>query len=121
MCRSISPPCRILQVDNRSTGVNRLKTLLGGQPQVAHLVAVDAVEAIFIARTRQLDMVLFDSAVPGMGAADMARILKEDPGTQSICVVAIGNGGGEEYQECDAALPEEFELVQLYEIVDQYV
>ncbi len=111
------PACRILQVDNRPTGVSRLKVMLSGYPQVRHLVANDAVEAIFTARTQRPDIVLFDSSVPGMSAADIARILKEDPLTESIGFVAIGECG----EECGAALPEGFELVQLSQVLGKCI
>ncbi|MFC6634901.1 ATP-binding protein [Microbulbifer taiwanensis] len=110
------PPCRLLQVDNRPTVINRLKSMLSGFSQVQHLVAADAVEAIFAARTQCPDVVLFDSSVPGMSATDMAQILKEDPLTECIRFVAIGECSGE---ECDAALPEGFELVQLSQVLQK--
>ncbi|WP_323847100.1 ATP-binding protein [Microbulbifer magnicolonia] len=111
------PPCRLLQIDNRPTGINRLKSMLNGAAQVQHLIAEDAVEAIFTARTLRPDIVLFDPAAPGMSATDLARILKEDPLTAEIRVVAIGecSGGG-----FDATLPEGFELAQLSQVMDRF-
>ncbi|WP_346839139.1 ATP-binding protein [Microbulbifer sp. SAOS-129_SWC] len=110
------PACRILQVANRPAGVNRLRTMLNGFSQVQLAVAEDAVEAIFAARTQCPDMVLFDAAMPGMAAADMAHILKEDPLTAGITFVAIGEYGGE---ECDAALPESYDLAQLCQVAEK--
>ncbi|WP_319024719.1 PAS domain-containing hybrid sensor histidine kinase/response regulator [Microbulbifer hainanensis] len=109
------PTCRILQIENRPTGVNRVKAMLSGFSQVLHLVASDAVEAIFAARTQGPDIVLFDPSMPGMSVADMARILKADPRTASVCFVAIGEYAGE---ECDATLPATFDLVQLCSVVE---
>ncbi|MGL6159311.1 ATP-binding protein [Microbulbifer sp.] len=110
------PPCRLLQVDNRPSGVNRLKGLLSGFSQVRHLAAADAVEAIFTARTRNPDIVLFDAALPGMSGAEMAHILREDPLTADIRFVAVGECSGE---ACDAALPEGFDLAQLCQVVEK--
>ena len=112
------PPCRLLQVDNRPTGINRLQSMLSRYTQVQHLVAGDAVEAIFTARTQRPDIVLFDSCMPGMSAADMARILKEDPLTRQVRFIAIGECCSE---ECDAGLPAAFELVQLCQAVKKCV
>ncbi|WP_234994964.1 hybrid sensor histidine kinase/response regulator [Microbulbifer donghaiensis] len=110
------PPCRLLQVENRPTAIERLKSMLSGSSQVQHLVATDAVEAIFTARTQGPDIVLFDCSVPGMSAADLARILKDDPLTKTIRFVAIGECREEEF---DATLPEEFELVQLCQVLER--
>lgn len=110
------PPCRLLQVDSRPSGVNRLKGLLSGFPQVRHLAAADAVEAIFTARTRNPDIVLFDAALPGMSGAEMAHILREDPLTAGIRFVAVGECSGE---ACDAALPASFDLAQLCQVVEK--
>ena len=110
------PACRILQVDSRPSAVSRLKVMLDAYSQVRLLAAADAVEAIFTARTQRPDLMLFDASVPGMSAADMARILREDPLTASVRFVAIGEFGGE---ACDAVLPERFELAQLHQVVGE--
>lgn len=112
------PPCRLLQVEGRPTEVARLKVLLDGFEGVEHLVAADAVEAIFSARTQSPDIVLFGASVPGMGAGDMARILKADPLTASIGFIVVGEYSGE---GCDGALPERFELVQLSQIMEEVI
>ncbi|SEA32941.1 hybrid sensor histidine kinase/response regulator [Microbulbifer marinus] len=110
------PPCRLLQIENRPSAIERLKSMLRGSSQVQHLVATDAVEAIFTARTQSLDIIVFDCAVPGMSAADVARILREDPLTEKIRFVIVGKCSE---AEPDAALPEEFELAQLCRVLER--
>lgn len=110
------PPCRLLLVDSSPAGFNRLNTMLAGCSQVQLLAAADAVEAIFAARTQEPDIVLFNASIPGMSVADMAGILRGDPLTAEVRFVAIGECGGE---ECDAALPTAFELVQLCQVLEK--
>ncbi len=109
-------PCRLLLVDSSPAGFNRLDSMLAGASQVQLLAAADAVEAIFTARTQSPDIVLFNASMPGMSASDMAAILCGDPQTAEIHFVAIGEYSGE---ECEAALPSGFELIQLCQVVEK--
>ncbi|MCX2779071.1 ATP-binding protein [Microbulbifer thermotolerans] len=110
------PSCHILHVDSRPSSVARLKAMLAGFPQVRLLVAADAVEAIFTARTQCPDIMLFDASVPGISAADTARILKADPVTASIRFVVVGEYSGE---SCDAGLPDSYDLAQLSRVLSK--
>ncbi|UHQ56355.1 ATP-binding protein [Microbulbifer sp. YPW16] len=104
------PPCQLMLVDNRPSELERLRVLLGDSEQVQLVAATDAVEAIFMARTRKVDAVLFESGMPGMSADDMRRILREDPLTGSVAFIRVGEpgeGGGPDH------LPAAFDLVQL--------
>ncbi|MCW8125348.1 hybrid sensor histidine kinase/response regulator [Microbulbifer halophilus] len=113
----VDPPAgRLLLVDSNPAGFNRLNAMLSGYSQVRLQTAADAVEAIFAARTQRPDIVLFQTSMPGMSAADMAGILKGDPLTENIHFVAIGEYSGE---ECDAALPSGFELIQLCQVMEK--
>jgi CheY-like chemotaxis protein len=108
------PPCRLLHIDGRPSGISRLKSLLEAFPQIERATAADAVEGIFAARTQRPDIVLFDGEVPGIAPADVARILKSDPLTAEIQFVAIG---AKNCEAIDALLPKSFDLAQLAEVI----
>lgn len=112
------PACRILQVEGRPAEVKRVQSLLAGYSHVEHLVVADAVEAIFTARTQEPDVVLLDTAMPGMSADELARILKSDAATSGINCIAIGDYSGE---DCVAALPAGFQLAHLCSVLEACV
>ncbi|BBM00317.1 hybrid sensor histidine kinase/response regulator [Microbulbifer sp. GL-2] len=104
------PEGRLLLVDNRPAAASRLKDMLKGSEQIQCLVASDVVEAIFIARTMNPDVLLFHSEVPGMSAADLVRILEEDISTRATRFVIVGeNPTGESHP----TLPDQFDFMQL--------
>ncbi|MEW5248258.1 hybrid sensor histidine kinase/response regulator [Microbulbifer sp. 2201CG32-9] len=111
----VPPSCRILQVENRPRETERLQKMLAGFSHVQHLVAGDAVEAIFVARTRRPDVVLLDMAMPGLSAQEIARILSNDPATTDIRCVAVGDYSG---GDCFAWLPQNFPLAQLCKVLE---
>ncbi|WP_237054870.1 ATP-binding protein [Microbulbifer sediminum] len=104
------PPCQLMLVDNRPSELERLRNLLVDSSQVQLVGAADAVEAIFMARTRSIDVVLFDSGMPGMSADDMRAILRDDPLTANIAFIRVGASGDGSGQDF---LPAAFDLVQL--------
>ncbi|SDJ84094.1 ATP-binding protein [Microbulbifer yueqingensis] len=110
------PACRVMLVNNRFSELERVQAMLSKSPQVQFTAASDAVEAIFLARTRGIDAVLFDEGMPGMSAEDMKRILWEDPLTASIAFIQVAQPG--EGPSPDS-LPPAFDLVQLARKLDR--
>ncbi|AOS97267.1 Virulence sensor protein BvgS precursor [Microbulbifer aggregans] len=113
---TVFPECNLLVVENRPALLARLRGMLAGAPQVKLLVAADAVEAIFIARSQAVDAVLFDNSLPGMSAADLSGIFSRDPRTEGVRLIEIGGGGSD---PVDAALPAEYgpgELARAMEV-----
>lgn len=53
------------------------------------LEAMDAESGLEMARTARPDMILLDMRLPGMSGLDAARILKSDPQTADIPLVAL--------------------------------
>ncbi|WP_237067368.1 ATP-binding response regulator [Microbulbifer guangxiensis] len=99
------PKSTLLLVESRTAVLARLRGMLVDAPQVQLLVAADAVEAIFTARRQPVNALLFDSALPGMSAADLSGILSRDPRTAGVRLIEIGGGGS---SAVDAVLPEEY-------------
>ncbi|PCO04393.1 PAS domain-containing sensor histidine kinase [Microbulbifer flavimaris] len=104
------PECCLLVVENRPAAVARLRGVLADAPQVKLLVAADVVEAIFTARSRDVDAVLFDSSVPGLSAADLSEVFSGDPRTAGIRLIEVGGGGCD---AVDATLPTEYGPAEL--------
>lgn len=110
------PPCRILLVNNRLAELERVQAMLADSAGVQVTGASDAVEAIFLARTRGVDVVLFDEGMPGMSADDMQRILREDPVTGDIVFIQVAESGDRAGPDC---LQPAFDLEQLARILDK--
>lgn len=53
------------------------------------LIAEDATQGIAIARQQYPDLVLMDIQLPGMDGLTATRVLKDDPATRDIAVVAL--------------------------------
>ena len=53
------------------------------------LLAVDAERGISMARTESPDVILMDVGLPGMNGWDATRLLKRNPGTAAIPVIAL--------------------------------
>ncbi|MCO1333815.1 ATP-binding protein [Microbulbifer sp. OS29] len=111
---AILPACNLLLVDNRPAGLSRVEKLLEGSPQLQYSIASDVVEAIFMVRTQKPDVVLFRVGVPGMSAADLMGILKQDQTAQDTCLVLVGD---EALSEAKMILPEKFDRAQLARVL----
>jgi two-component system cell cycle response regulator DivK len=51
--------------------------------------AQDGVQAIELARSEHPDLILMDISIPGMDGWEATRVLRGDPSTQSIPIVAL--------------------------------
>lgn len=51
--------------------------------------AVDGLEAIALARSERPDIVLMDISIPGIDGWEATRVLREDPATRAIPIVAL--------------------------------
>jgi two-component system cell cycle response regulator DivK len=78
----------VLLVEDNVTNMRFASFLL---ESVGHQVlrAVDAEQALTLARTAQPDLILMDIQLPGMDGLVATGILKKDPRTSKIAVVAL--------------------------------
>lgn len=79
---------KILIVDDYPANLKLFSTLLR---QAGHevLLATDAQAGIALARAEQPALVLMDIELPGMDGLTAVRLLKADPATRHIAIVAI--------------------------------
>jgi CheY-like chemotaxis protein len=59
------------------------------------LTAADGEEALRLARTEPLDLVLLDVVMPKLDGFEVLKLLKEDPATARIPVIVLSNLGQE--------------------------
>jgi CheY-like chemotaxis protein len=88
----MSTAARILLVEDdrflRKAAEVRLK-----RAGLAVLTAADGVEALAIARTTMVDLILLDLIMPKLQGFDVLRALKEDAATRDIPVLIMSNLG----------------------------
>jgi two-component system cell cycle response regulator DivK len=79
---------RILVVEDNSSNMKLVSLILDS---MGHEVveAYDAPEGIRLAREAPPDLVLMDIQLPGMDGLEATRLLKADPATQNVKVVAL--------------------------------
>ena len=90
-----SCPCRVLVVDDNRDAADSLAMLLkliGAEPQVVYS-GVAALEALRICRP---SVVLLDIGMPGMDGHEVAQRIREEPGFESIKLIALTGWGQEE-------------------------
>ena len=51
--------------------------------------AVDGLEAVALARSERPALILMDISIPGMDGWEATRVLREDPSTRNIPIVAL--------------------------------
>ena len=79
---------KILVIEDNELNMKLVRTLLKlGNFQV--IEAVDAETGIQLARNTDPDIILMDVQLPGMDGLEATQILKKDPKTQIIPIVAL--------------------------------
>ncbi len=79
---------KVLVVEDNPANMTLAKFLL---ESVGHTVlsAIDAESGVILATTEQPDLILMDIQLPGMDGLQATGLLKADPGTRSIPVIAL--------------------------------
>jgi two-component system, cell cycle response regulator DivK len=86
--RNVSSTLSVLVVDDFADGLELVAEYLTFRGFAVH-VASGGAEAIEIARTIKPDTVLMDLRMPGIDGWQAATVLKADPKTNAICIVAV--------------------------------
>jgi CheY-like chemotaxis protein len=82
-------PGTLLYVEDNLTNMQLVEQLIARRPDLRLLSAGDAILGITLARTRQPEVILMDINLPGMSGIQALKILREDPLTAHIPVLAI--------------------------------
>ena len=113
---------RILIIEDNPANMKLACLLLGNAGHVA-LCAVDAESGLTLARDEQPDLILMDIQLPGMDGLAATTLLKKDPLTSAIPIIALTAMAMKEDQEktmlagCDAYIVKPLRYKELYDAI----
>ena len=84
-----APLRTVLYVEDNPANLELIKQLIARRPDLRLLCATDATRGIESARTYQPDVILMDINLQGMNGIDAMKILREDPATARIPIMAL--------------------------------
>lgn len=114
---------KILIVEDNPANM-RLASLLLLRVDHTLLCAVDAETGLTLARADQPDLILMDIQLPGMDGLAATTLLKQDPATAAIPVIALTAMAMKEDEEkarvagCDAYVAKPLRYQELYATID---
>ena len=114
---------RILIIEDNPANM-KLACLLVRNAGHTPLSAVDAETGLTLARADQPDLILMDIQLPGMDGLAATALLKKDPVTAGIPVIALTAMAMKEDQEktqvagCDAYIAKPLRYQELYAAID---
>jgi len=114
---------RILIVEDNRANM-KLASLLLASAGHSVLCAVDAETGLTLARTERPDLILMDIQLPGMDGLEATALLKQDPATAGIPVIALTAMAMKADQErsqmagCDAYIAKPLRYQDLYAVID---
>lgn len=80
---------KILYVEDNLSNQRLVSRLLSRYANLDLDLAADALRGLYLARTKQPDLILMDINLPGMDGYEALEVLKTDPSTREIPVVAL--------------------------------
>jgi len=114
---------RVLVVEDNPANLKLIALLLTNADHTV-LSAVDAETAITVAYTQHPDLILMDIQLPGMDGLAATALLKNDPKTATIPVIALTALAMKEDQArsenagCDGYIAKPLRYQELYETID---
>jgi two-component system, cell cycle response regulator DivK len=114
---------RILVVEDNPANMKLASLLLRNAGHEA-LCAVDAESGLTLARAQQPDLILMDIQLPGMDGLAATALLKADPATAGIPIIALTAMAMKEDREktraagCDGYIAKPLRYQELYAAID---
>ena len=84
-----APRRTLLYVEDNPANMKLVEQLIARRPDIRLLTAVNGTLGIEIARAAQPQVILMDINLPGISGIEALKILREDPATAHIPVVAL--------------------------------
>ncbi|HEY8068067.1 MAG TPA: response regulator [Burkholderiales bacterium] len=115
---------RILIVEDNPANM-KLASLLLSNAGHTSLCAVDAETGLTLARAERPDLILMDVQLPGMDGLAATALLKKDPVTAAIPIIALTAMAMKEDREktraagCDAYIAKPLRYQELYKAIDR--
>lgn len=81
--------CRLLYVEDNSANVRLMQQVIARYPQLNLDIAEEAFLGLYKARSSLPDLIILDINLPGMDGYEALSVLKNDPATRSIPVIAL--------------------------------
>jgi CheY-like chemotaxis protein len=82
-------PRTLLYVEDNSTNLRLVEELIGRLPNLRLLSAADGSLGIELARAYQPEVILMDINLPGISGTDAMKVLRADPATAHIPIIAL--------------------------------
>jgi PAS domain S-box-containing protein len=82
-------PHSLLYVEDNPANMQLIKDIISRYPDIQLLTAVNGQDGIEIARTSQPSVIMMDINLPGISGLEALKILREDPTTAHIPVIAV--------------------------------
>jgi PAS domain S-box-containing protein len=79
----------LLYVEDNPANLKLIEQIVARSPDIGLLTARDGLEGVKLARAKQPDVILMDINLPGISGIEALKILREDPATAHIPVVAL--------------------------------
>jgi two-component system, cell cycle response regulator DivK len=114
---------RILVIEDNPANMKLASLLLGNAGHTA-LCAVDAETGLTLARAERPDLILMDIQLPGMDGLAATALLKADPATAAIPILALTAMAMKNDREktraagCDAYIAKPLRYQELYAAID---
>jgi two-component system cell cycle response regulator DivK len=114
---------RILVVEDNPANMKLACLLLRNAGHTA-LCAVDAETGLTLARAERPDLILMDIQLPGMDGLTATALLKQDPSTGAVPIIALTAMAMKDDQEksraagCDAYIAKPLRYQELYAAID---
>jgi CheY-like chemotaxis protein len=81
--------CTILYVEDNLANVELVEQILGGRSQHRLLHALEGTHGVEMARAHLPDVILMDINLPGISGVEVLKLLRQDPATRHIPVLAV--------------------------------
>jgi two-component system cell cycle response regulator DivK len=113
----------VLIVEDNAANMKLARLLLSNAGHSV-LCAVDAETGLTLARAQQPDLILMDIQLPGMDGLAATALLKQDPLTATIPVIALTAMAMKEDKEksqvagCDGYIAKPLRYAELYAVID---
>jgi CheY-like chemotaxis protein len=83
------PHCTVLYVEDNQANVDLVEQILARRSNLSLYSANDGLQGIALARQHLPHVILMDIHLPGMSGLEALRLLRQDPATRHIPVVAV--------------------------------
>ena len=114
---------KVLVIEDNAANM-KLASLLLRNAHHSVLCAVDAEAGLMVARNELPDLILMDIQLPGMDGLAATSLLKQDPHTAHIPVIALTAMAMKEDRDktlragCDAYIIKPLRYKELYQVID---